>query len=80
MFLKQGRIASGLLLGPIWPQPLMHSAAKIDRVQDRQPAAVCINEATSWPMSRHEAILHRLGFRAFGISQRGPRPLLRARA
>ena len=66
-----------LAVGPIWPQLLMHSVAKIDRVQDRQPAAVCINEATSWPLSRSEAILHELEFRACGISQRGPRAALK---
>lgn len=39
MYLKQGRIASGLLLGPLWAQPLMHSAATIDRVQDFRAVA-----------------------------------------
>ncbi len=34
-------------------------------------------QATTWPLSRSEAILHRIGFRAFGISQRGPRAALK---
>ena len=46
VFLKQGRIASGLLLGPIWAQDLS--------------ATAFTTQATSWPVSRCEAILHEV--------------------
>jgi len=66
VFHKQGRIASGLLLGPIWAQHL--------------PATAFTTQATSWPVSRRDAILHYIDFSSSGVPRRGLAALLRARA
>jgi len=63
------------VISPSWlGTPLMQTAAADLSCTHVRSGALW---ATTGHISRSEAILHRLGFRAFGISQRGPRAALK---